>query len=57
LGLKRKKLGSEDISRVLALRFGVVTLPGGFFMPGLENDEVWEGIVDGEVLREDKWRR
>jgi aspartate/methionine/tyrosine aminotransferase len=57
LGLKRKRLGSEDISKVLALRFGVVTLPGGFFMPSLTDDEAWDEIVDGEILREDKWIR
>lgn len=57
LGLKRKKLGSEDVARVLALRCGVVTLPGSFFMPPLADDEQWDDILNGETLRQDKWLR
>lgn len=56
-GLKRKRLGSEDIAKMLARRCGVVVLPGSFFMPPVGDDEVWEGIVDGERLREDRWIR
>ncbi|ORY29560.1 pyridoxal phosphate-dependent transferase [Naematelia encephala] len=57
LGLKRKQLGSEDVARVLATRVGVVTLPGAFFMPPLNADDVWEEIVDGDMLRQDRWLR
>ncbi|KIR25848.1 arylformamidase [Cryptococcus deuterogattii 99/473] len=57
LGLKRKKLGSEDVARVLALRCGVVTLPGSFFMPFVADDEQWDNILDCETLRQDKWLR
>lgn len=57
LGLKRKKLGSEDIAKALATRVGVVVLPGSFSMPDLEDDEIWEGVVGGQQLREDKWLR
>ncbi|WVQ83575.1 hypothetical protein IAT38_005716 [Cryptococcus sp. DSM 104549] len=57
LGLKRKKLGSEDVARVLATRCGVVTLPGSFFMPALSDDEAWDEVVGGDAVREDKWLR
>ncbi|OCF34593.1 arylformamidase [Kwoniella heveanensis BCC8398] len=59
LGLKRKKLSSEDIAKVLAEKVGVVTLPGSFFMPDLKDQDVWEEDVlpGGEVLKEDKWLR
>lgn len=57
LGLKRKRLGSEDIAKVLALRCGVVTLPGSYFMPPLGDDEAWEKIEGGETMREDRWLR
>lgn len=52
IGLKRKRLGSEDVGKVLAERFGVVTLPGGFFMPDLET----LGSL-GEGLKQDRWLR
>ncbi|WVQ94423.1 hypothetical protein IAU59_001502 [Kwoniella sp. CBS 9459] len=59
LGLKRKKLGSEDVAKFLAEKVGVVTLPGSFFMPDLKDQDVWEEDVlpGGEVLKEDKWLR
>ncbi|WWC98898.1 hypothetical protein V866_005792 [Kwoniella sp. B9012] len=59
VGLKRKRLGSEDISLILAKKFGVVTLPGSFFMPDFKDDEIWEKDVlkGGEGLREDIWLR
>lgn len=57
LGLKRKRLGSEDVAEVLAVKCGVVMLPGEFFMPPLGDDEAWEKVVGGELLREDKWVR
>ncbi|KIR58057.1 arylformamidase [Cryptococcus bacillisporus CA1873] len=57
LGLKRKKLGSEDVARVLALLCGVVTLPGSFFMPPVADDEQWDDILDCGTLRQDKWLR
>jgi len=53
-------LGSEDVAKVLALRCGVVTLPGSFSMPPIGDDEAWKKVVGGEVgevLREDKWLR
>jgi hypothetical protein len=56
IGLKRKQLGSEDVARVMGERLGVATLPGSFFMPDIESD-VWDEIVDGEVLRQDRWLR
>ncbi|WVW79746.1 hypothetical protein I302_101716 [Kwoniella bestiolae CBS 10118] len=59
VGLKRKRLGSEDIASIMARRFGVVTLPGSFFMPDLNDGDVWERDVlrGGEGLREDIWLR
>jgi aspartate/methionine/tyrosine aminotransferase len=57
IGLKRKRLGSEDVAKVLAQRCGVVILPGAFFMPNLRDDEAWDAVVDGEKLREDRWLR
>ncbi|WVR04061.1 hypothetical protein IAU60_001060 [Kwoniella sp. DSM 27419] len=59
LGRKRKRLGSEDIAKVMAERIGLVTLPGSFFMPNLNDDQVWEQDVlkGGEALREDRWLR
>jgi aspartate/methionine/tyrosine aminotransferase len=52
---KKRKLESEDVARELAQRFGVITLPGAFFMPNLGED--WEGVKDNEKLREDRWLR
>ncbi|WWD16754.1 hypothetical protein CI109_101186 [Kwoniella shandongensis] len=57
LGLKRKKLGSEDVAKVLATKVGVVTLPGSFFMPNLKDDEAWDEVVGGDEIKEDKWLR
>lgn len=57
LGLKRKRLGSEDVAKGLAVKAGVVVLPGNFSMPDLEDVEVWEGVVGGQKLREDRWLR
>ncbi|WVQ73868.1 hypothetical protein IAR50_003449 [Cryptococcus sp. DSM 104548] len=57
LGLKRKRLGSEDVARILATKCGVVTLPGSFFMPSVGDDEAWEEVVGGERVREDRWLR
>jgi hypothetical protein len=51
IGLKRKKLGSEDVGKILAEKFGVQTLPGGFFMPDVE-----KGVL-GEGLDSDRWIR
>lgn len=56
-GLKRKRLGSEDIAKLLAKRCGVVVLPGSFFMPNVGDDEIWDRIIAGERLREDRWIR
>ncbi len=39
------------------MKCGVVMLPGEFFMPPLGDDEAWEKVVGGELLREDKWVR
>ncbi|EIW69117.1 hypothetical protein TREMEDRAFT_68977 [Tremella mesenterica DSM 1558] len=47
------KIGSEIVSRLLAEECGVVTLPGSFFMPSL--DERWE--EGAELLKGDKWIR
>ena len=57
MGLKRKRLGSEDIAKTLAKKFGVITLPGSFFMPNIGDDEVWDEIIDGDRMREDRWIR
>lgn len=57
LGLKRKKLGSEDIAKGLAVKVGVIVLPGSFSMPDVDDDELWEGVVGGQKLREDRWLR
>ncbi|CAD6587214.1 MAG: hypothetical protein TREMPRED_004696, partial [Tremellales sp. Tagirdzhanova-0007] len=57
LGLKRKRLGSEDVARVMAVQCGVICLPGSFFMPRVADDEAWNQVMGGEVLREDKWLR
>jgi len=57
MGLKRKRLGSEDIAKTLAKKLGVITLPGSFFMPNIGDDEVWDEIIDGERMREDRWIR
>ncbi|WRT65439.1 uncharacterized protein IL334_002382 [Kwoniella shivajii] len=59
VGLKRKKLGSEDIAKLMATKLGVVTLPGSFFMPNLKDDDIWENDVlkGGEELKDDKWLR
>ena len=57
LGLKRKRLGSEDVGKMLAERCGVITLPGAFFMPSIGDDESWDNVVDGDKLREDRWIR
>ncbi|KAK1920916.1 pyridoxal phosphate-dependent transferase [Papiliotrema laurentii] len=57
LGLKRKRLGSEDIAKVLAKKCGVTVLPGAFFMPSTGDDEAWNEVVGGENLREDRWLR
>lgn len=55
IGLKRKRLGSEDVAKVLGLRCGVIVLPGGFFMPDLEG-EGWDE-VKADKLKEDRWLR
>ncbi|ODO09314.1 hypothetical protein I350_02914 [Cryptococcus amylolentus CBS 6273] len=57
LGPKRKRLGSEDVARILATKCGVVTLPGSFFMPAVGDDEAWDEVVGGEVVRKDRWLR
>ena len=43
LGLKRRRLGSMEIAKELAERFGVVCLPGRFFEPDLEEVEEEQG--------------
>jgi hypothetical protein len=56
---KGRRVGSEDVCRELALRCGVVSLAGSFFMPSLEDEEVWAEVerVGGGVLKEDMWLR
>ena len=54
---KGKRLGSEEVAKILAEKCGVVVLPGGFIMPDVGDDGVWRRVVGGEVLREDKWLR
>lgn len=57
LGVKEgEKVGSEDVGRALALEAGVLTLPGCFFMPDLE-DKVWDGIKGGDEMKRDRWIR
>ncbi|KAL1410195.1 hypothetical protein Q8F55_004200 [Vanrija albida] len=57
LGLAQgERVGSEAVARVLGERCGVVTLPGAFFMPALD-DPVWARIPDAEALRADQWIR
>ena len=56
LGLKRKRLGSEDIGRVMALRCGVLTIPGAFFSPAGEELEALAG-EGADTLKEDRWLR
>lgn len=50
------KVGSEDVGRALATLCGVLTLPGCFFMPALD-DPVWAHIQDGDAVRADRWVR
>lgn len=57
LGLKRKRLGSEDVARVMAVQCGVISLPGSFFMPRVADDEAWDQVKGGETLRDDRWLR
>lgn len=58
LGVKAgDKVGSEAVGRALGERCGVVTLPGAFFMPPLEDDSVWAAIPGSEALRADQWIR
>lgn len=48
---------SEEVGEVLAKRFGVVTLPGSFFMPERESPE-WRSLeVQGSPLVGDRWIR
>lgn len=57
LGVKEgEKVGSEDVGRALALEAGVLTLPGCFFMPDLE-DKVWGSIKGGDEMKRDRWIR
>ncbi|KAL7419837.1 hypothetical protein Q5752_005753 [Cryptotrichosporon argae] len=56
LGIKRKHLGSEDIAKALALKAGVLVLPGSFFMPDLDSD-VWDAVEGKEELMGDRWLR
>ena len=70
IGLKRPSLGSMDVAKALATRFGVVCLPGAFFQPDLDEVDVRQGQVlqsegqgQGESrdwwgkLRKDRWLR
>ncbi|TXT11042.1 hypothetical protein VHUM_01793 [Vanrija humicola] len=58
LGLKAgESVGSEAVARALGERCGVVTLPGAFFMPPLEDAAVWDAIPEGDALRADQWIR
>ncbi|KAJ9093548.1 hypothetical protein QFC21_006389 [Naganishia friedmannii] len=48
---------SEQVSKILAERCGVLTLPGQFFMPA-RDDPLWASLVDaGSVLVHDRWIR
>ena len=54
LGLKRKRLGSEHIAKALALRCGVIILPGAFFTPPMDELEEVKGaerLMDDTFLR------
>lgn len=55
----KRKVGSEDVCRELALRVGVVTLAGSFFLPPLHDEKVWAEVeeVGGGALKEDMWLR
>ncbi|KAJ9112526.1 hypothetical protein QFC22_006283 [Naganishia vaughanmartiniae] len=48
---------SEQISKILAERCGVLTLPGAFFMP-TRDDPLWTTLTEaGSVLVHDRWIR
>ncbi|KAK4689157.1 hypothetical protein P7C73_g919, partial [Tremellales sp. Uapishka_1] len=51
------KKTSEEVAKILASELGVITLPGSFFMPALE-DPLWEELGDvGRLLKDDRWLR
>lgn len=58
LGVPEKglRVGSGEVGQVLAMRCGVLTLPGCFFMPELD-DPVWHDVRGGDAMREDRWIR
>lgn len=49
-------VGSESVGETLATQCGVLTLPGCFFMPPLD-DPVWNDIPHAESIKQDKWIR
>ncbi|KAJ9093764.1 hypothetical protein QFC19_008203 [Naganishia cerealis] len=54
---EREWMPSEHVSKVLAERCGVLTLPGAFFMPA-RDDPTWDALSKaGSVLVDDRWIR
>jgi hypothetical protein len=49
-------VGSEAVGQALATRCGVLTLPGCFFMPPLD-DAVWDSIEGAHAIHADRWIR
>ncbi|GMK54698.1 hypothetical protein CspeluHIS016_0112840 [Cutaneotrichosporon spelunceum] len=56
LGKEVSRVGSRDVGHALATRCGVLTLPGCFFMPELD-DRIWESVRGGDAMHEDRWIR
>lgn len=53
---KGLRVGSGQVGRVLATHCGVLTLPGCFFMPELD-DPVWHDVRGGDAMQKDRWIR
>jgi hypothetical protein len=51
-----ERVGSGEVGQALATRCGVLTLPGCFFMPELD-DPIWASVQGGDAMREDRWIR
>ncbi|BEI80221.1 hypothetical protein CcaverHIS002_0107500 [Cutaneotrichosporon cavernicola] len=56
LGKEMTRVGSGDVGQALATRCGVLTLPGCFFMPELD-DPIWASVRGGDAMHEDRWIR
>ncbi len=56
LGVEVECVGSGEVGQALATRCGVLTLPGCFFMPELD-DPIWASVQGGDAMRQDRWIR